>query len=261
MKRSKHVIALVLFVALVFSLPLSSYATSKKDVYVNTKFTVTSYEDHEESIIKASFKYDKNGLIKKSVVSDPDGLFKINTTYKYKGNKVKSNSRTLYVLGSKYAKGSTKYTLNKKGRLTGIKSYENGKAESSYKYKVNSKGRVTKETEYTKKGKVSRTLKYAYDDNGKLKSIKEYSAKGKLKSTQKYLRDSNTVIIETYNAKGELQKTRINTLDNGRLISYKEYDETQDHKLITKAKYTYKKISTTKKSVVNEQQDRLGDYL
>ena len=231
MRHLKKVLPLLLALTLVLSLPVfSSAASGKKTVYVVTKIVSTNYDLEVDSAkTVTTFTYTKNGLLKKSVAKESGGTYSVTTTYQYgKKSRLKGYKYALYDRGKKLYGFKEKFTLNKKGYVTKIKSYRDDGDYSS-----------TAKVKYNKKNKCTQYLDY--DDEGDLSSKTKYTYKGK-KCTAK-----------RYNSNGRHMYTTVYTYKNGRVISEKTYSP--KGKLLSESKYTYKKVKTTKKAIVKVQQE------
>ena len=264
MKEIKRYIALMLVFCLTFCCFVTlgaqdSEAASAKTAYVVTKIVVNDYdadddEEFDTSKIVYSCSYFKNGLMKSTVLKSDNGKLKLKTSFCYNKNKIKKSKAKIYYKGQNINSDTKKtYTVNSKGMITKIKSYnEKGKLDDMMKYTWNKKGKVTSEKDYSSSGKLEEKKKYTYSSNGKIKSAKEYSANGKLEDTYKYSYKGNKQTITEYDSDGSVDSKTVVTFKNGNIMSIKKYDE--DGRLENKATFTYKKIKTAKKKYVKGQQ-------
>ena len=265
MKRINRVISFLV----VFCLTFCSFfilgaqkpeAASGKTVYVMTRLVINDYDpDDDESIdmSKATYtcSYDKKGLLKSSTMKTDDGKIKLKSTFKYgKSSGLKSCKTKSYYKGKNLnVDTSKKFTVNSKGFVTKIKSYnEKGKVNASAKYTWNKKGILTRSRFYSEKGKLTETIKYTLNSDGSIKEEKHFKASGKLDERIVYETSGNVQTITEYDDDGDIDSKVIATFKNGRMITMKEYDD--DGKLKASAKFTYKKVKTTKKNHVKSQQ-------
>ena len=271
MKGIRRYIALTLVFCMTFCSFLTfgsqrSDAASAKTVYVMTKIVINDYDPDEDegfdtSKIVYTCAYDKKGLIKTGTVKTDNGNIKMKTSYNYrKGNKLKnSKTKTFYKGKNVNADTSKTFTVNSKGFVTKIKSYnEKKKVDGIFKYKWNKKGKVTSIQEYSSGGKLKETTKYTYSSDGKISNVKEYSPSGKVDDVLNYSYAGNQITIAELDDDGSIDTKTIVTLKNGNIMKMEEYDE--DGKLDKKAVFTYKKVKTTKKNYVNAQQALITEF-
>ena len=262
MKRISRVISLLV----VFCLTFCSFfilgaqkpeAASGKTVYVMTRLVVKDYDSNDENDSDLTYicSYDKKGLLKSSTIKTDDGKIKLKSTFKYgKSSGLKSCKTKSYYKGKNLnIDTSKKFTVNSKGFVTKIRSYnEKGKINASAKYTWNKNGILTRSRFYSEKGKLTETVKYTSNPDGSVREEKHYKASGKLDERIVYGNSGNTRTIIDYNGDGVIESKVIATFKNGRMITMKEYGD--DGKLKASAKFTYKKVRTTKKNQVKSQQ-------
>ena len=266
MNKMRKCFALILVFCLTFCSMVtmggqSSDAASKKTVYVMTKMVFHDYDPDDDEgfdMSKATFSwtYDKNGLLKSWKMVTDNGNIKVKSSVKYgKSSHLKSNRLSMYYKGQDLCQHfSRKFTVNKKGYVTKIKTYnEKGKLSGYTKYFWNKKYKKTKEMIYSSKGKLKEKIKYSYYSNGKMKEAKTYSASDKLESRLKYEYNGSKVTITEYDDDGEVEAKTIAKMKNGNIVSMKEYDENGELEYSTK--FTYKKVKTSKKRIVQGQQE------
>lgn len=264
MKGIRKCIVLFIAFCLTFSTFLmiggqGSYAASPKKTYVMTKMVFNDYVSENKdgfdlSRITYSCKYDKRGLLKSAVTTMDKGNIRTKTAYKYgKKNNLKSGKTRIFYKGNEInAVSSKKVTVNSRGLVTAIKSYENGKSSGRTRYKWNQKGKKTREQVYNAKGKLQQTIRYYYTSGGKLKEEKQYDPSGKLICRIEYKREGSKETQTEYDGNGLQTGKVVANYENGNVASMKEYDSAG--KLIRKVRFTYKKIKTAKKKYVQGQQ-------
>ena len=262
MKCLRRTIPLILALTMVFTFPFVSSAASTKEAYVLTRYNEISYEDDSDGTgIVVSLSYDKEGLLKKAVQKDTSGWFKYKSSFDYgKKSRVIRTNTIAYFLDEKSDSASRKFSYNKNGLITMIKTY-NAKDDltKSKKLTWNKKKYNTKAQDLNAKGKVTGTRKYTANKANKTVKKKAYNAKGKLEYTVKYEWKGDKCNSKVFNAKGKLIESGTETYKNGNLVKSVGYDETKNHKLIYKSVYTYKKIKTSKKPIVKKQQELIFD--
>ena len=262
MKRVNRIISLIAVFCLTFCsfIILGSQkpeAVSGKTMYVMTKLVmkVDDPDNNEKMDVTYSCSYDKKGLLKTSTIKSGNGMYKIKSTFKYgKGSRIKS-CKTKDAVNGKYSGDSTsrKYAVNSKGFVTKIKAYnEKGKSNGWIKYSWNKKGFLTRSKSYYPNGKLSETIKYTLNSDGSIREENHYNASGKLDERIVYQTSGNVQTITDYDKNGKVESKVIATLKNGRVITMKEYNA--NGTLTGNAKFTYKKVKTTKKNQVKSQQ-------
>ncbi|MBO4863169.1 MAG: hypothetical protein J5517_02275 [Eubacterium sp.] len=199
-------VAFLMVLAMTFGTGIPSFAASKKTVYVISSITVKTTNSYNKKTVKDTytFKYNKNGLIKKvnmkSSDKSPENVYY--AKYTYKGKKIKK----AYIQQGDGAPTDYKYTW-KKGKITKaddkanhsyfMYNYENGRISeyhSSYGYNVS--------IVYDEQGRLIRNGKsvYEYDGNGFIAQSKEYSSTITFDNTVKGGRVTKIKMKSNYNS-------------------------------------------------------------
>ena len=270
--RKRTIIVTSIIVALVLgaSLISASAATKakKKSVYVCSKISFDCNAEGLNFSGTGSLQYTKTGLIKKMSANAMGGLMSAEYKCTYKKSKLTGGNFATYLMKMKRSSGKTKFKYNKKGYLVRIDTYDkSGKLSGIIKFKLDKKGRVTKGVVYDKDKKVIGTSKYKLDKKGRVLKRQVYDKDGKLTDTGEYKYTKNRCDVTDRDADNKLISTDVRKYKNGRLTSYTLYDETADtdgkakHSKVVSAKFSYKKVKTTKYTAAKKQQYEMFSFI
>ena len=206
-KTFNVIVALLMVLTMTFGTGIPSFAASKKKtVYVISSITVKTTNNYNKKTTKDTytFKYNKNGLIKKVNMksSDKSAENVYYAKYTYKGKKITK----AYIQQGDGAPSKYKYSW-KKGKITKADdkanymsftyNYENGRI-SEYRASAS----YTVSLKYDEQGRLIRNGKsvYEYDSNGFIAQNKEYSTSFTYTNTVKSGRVTKIKMKSNYNS-------------------------------------------------------------
>lgn len=186
MKKRVVAIALSLFMVIAM-FPLTGSAASKVVPTSIKEYNII--EGNEYLSMSDTYKYNKKGLLTQNTYMYRD-------YYNYNVPPGTENDPDdPYYRQSKF---TTKYTYNKKGRVSTKMVYFDGEFDGRYTYKYDKKGRVTKETQWYRKNGKYKVLYYdKYTYSAKKNTITHYDDEDKMLNKTVNTLDSNKRVIKS----------------------------------------------------------------